>query len=144
MRLPDVNILVYAHRVEDPVHEFYSRWLAALLTGPAPFALSGLVAAAFVRIVTHPKFPPAPSELEQAIAFIEILSTAPNCRLVGAGPSNWPLVRELCRSTKSRGSKVSDAQHAAVAIEHGCTLVTRDSDFRRFTVHGLDVELLEP
>ncbi len=30
------------------------------------------------------------------------------------------------------GKLLADAQHAAVAIEHGCTLVTCDSDFSRF------------
>jgi hypothetical protein len=94
--------------------------------------------------VTHPKFPPAPAELEQAVAFVEVLASAPSCRVVGAGPTNWALVRDLCRRTKTRGAKVSDAQHAAVAIEHGCTLVSRDPDFKRFQPHGLSFELLEP
>ena len=30
------------------------------------------------------------------------------------------------------GKLVADAQHAAVAIEHGCTMVSTDSDFGRF------------
>ena len=144
MQLPDANILLYAHRVEDPAHRFYSQWLHGLVNGSAPFALSVLVAAAFVRVVTHPRFPPAPAELEQALAFIEVVSTAPTCRVVGAGPGTWPLVRDLCRQTRTRGAKVSDAHHAAVAIEHGCTLVTRDPDFRRFKAHGLELKLLEP
>lgn len=142
--MPDVNVLVYAHRAEDPAHRFYYQWLDELVNGPAPFALSVLVAAAFVRVVTSPRFPPAPSELEQAVAFIEVLSSSSNCRWVGAGPDTWRLIRDLCRTTKTRGSKVSDAQHAAVAIEHGCTLVSRDLGFRRFEPHGLSFELLEP
>jgi predicted nucleic acid-binding protein len=32
----------------------------------------------------------------------------------------------------SRQALVADAQHAAVAVEHGCTLVTTDADFDRF------------
>jgi hypothetical protein len=144
LKLPDVNVLIYAHRVDDPAHEFYADWMDRLMNGPAPFALSVLTASAFVRIVTNAKFPSAPSELEQAIAFVEVLSSAPGCRMVGAGSSNWGLVRDLCRSTKTRGPKISDAQHAAVAIEHGCTLVSRDSDFKRFKAHGLAFELLEP
>lgn len=46
--------------------------------------------------------------------------------------------------TKTRGAQVSDALHAAVAIEHGCTLVSLDPDFKRFKPHGLKFELLEP
>lgn len=144
MRLPDVNVLLYAHRVEDPAHRFYSKWLTGLVEGDSPFALSILVAAGFLRVVTHPKFPPAPSQLEQALAFIEVLASAPNCRIVGPGPESWRLLQELCRATKVRGPRISDAHHAAVAIEHGCTIVSRDGGFRRFTAHGLAFEHLEP
>lgn len=144
MKMPDVNVLIYAHRVDDPAHDLYWTWLDRLVNSGAPFALSILSATAFVRIVTNAKFPSEPSELEQAVAFIEVLSNAPNCRLMGAGATGWKHVRDLCRSTKTRGAKVSDAHHAAVAIEHGCTLVTRDSDFKRFEPYGLSLELLEP
>jgi toxin-antitoxin system PIN domain toxin len=144
MKMPDVNVLVYAHRAEDPAHAFYRAWLEGVANGPAPFALSVLVAAGFVRVVTHSKFRPVPSELEQAVAFVEVLASAPHCRVVGAGPTSWHLLRDLCRKTATRGAKVSDAQHAAVAIEHGCTLVSRDQDFARFEVHGLEFEVLEP
>jgi toxin-antitoxin system PIN domain toxin len=144
VKLPDINVLVYAHRVDDPAHAFYARWLDTLVNGASPFALSVLVAAGFVRVVSHPKFPSAPTGLEHAISFIEALSSAPTCRWVGAGPSHFALVRDLCRKTKARGARVSDAQHAAVAIEHGCTLVSRDSDFIELQRHGLSFELLEP
>jgi len=144
MLMPDVNVLIYAHRVEDPAHRIYARWLDELLAGPAPFALSVLVAGAFVRIVTNPRFSSAPATLDEALGFIEGLASAPNCRVVGAGAGNWAILRDLCRAAKIRGARISDAQHAAIAIEHGCTLVSRDPDFRRFERHGLDFELLEP
>ena len=38
----------------------------------------------------------------------------------------------LCRDAEATGKLVADAQHAAIAIEHGCTLVSTDSDFDRF------------
>jgi toxin-antitoxin system PIN domain toxin len=142
--MPDVNVLIYAHRAEDPAHGFYRSWLEELASGPSPFGLSVLVASGFIRVVTHPRFPPAPSPLEQALAFVETLSDAPNCRVLGAGPSSWALVKDMCRKTKTRGAQVSDALHAAVAIEHGCTLISRDADFVRFKPLGLDFELLEP
>src|SRR6185312_7980117 len=106
-------------------------------------ALSILVAAAFVRVVTNPKFPPAPSSLSEALAFIDTLMSAPNCRVVGAGP-DWSILRNLCAQTNLRGATISDAHHAAVAIEHGCVLVSRDRHFRRFEPHGLSFQLLEP
>lgn len=144
MKMPDVNVLVYAHRAEDPAHVHYRDWLEELVNGPAPFALSVLVATGFVRVVTHSKFGPAPSELEQALAFVEVIASAPRCRVVGAGATSLRLTAELCRKTRTRGPRLSDAHHAAVAIEHGCTLVSRDRDFQRFERHGLAFELLEP
>jgi uncharacterized protein len=102
-----------------------------------------LVSAAFVRTVTHPRFSKKPATLEEAFGFVEAVASAQNTRLLGASASNWPLLRDLCRATKTRGARIADVQHAAVAIEHGGTLVSRDPDFRRFEPHGLDFELLE-
>src|SRR5262249_33153337 len=137
MEMPDVNILIYAHRRDDSVHGFYRSWLEQLAGGPSPFALSALVATAFVRIVTGPRFKNGPSELDDAISFVDGLATAPSCRLVGVSTGSWALTRDLCRNTRTTGARISDAHHAAVAIEHGCTFVSRDPDFRRFEPHGL-------
>ena len=144
MRMPDVNILVYAHRREDPCHEFYRHWMERLVNGPEPFALSLLVAVAFVRIVTHPSFSPCPSPLHQALSVIDSLAVMPNCIMPKLGDQHWKLVRTLCDATSASGKLVADAQHAAVAIEHGCTWVTRDTDFEAFQSNGLRCEILQP
>ena len=73
MRMPDVNVLIYAHREENPDHPFYQNWLEDLINGPEPFALSPLVAVAFVRIVTHPSFSSSPTPLPQALSVIDSL-----------------------------------------------------------------------
>ena len=48
--------------------------------------------------------------------------------------SRWVLrlFERLCRESRATGKLVADAQHAAVAVEHGCTLVSTDADFSRF------------
>jgi len=51
MQLPDVNVLVYAHRLESPEHERYAEFLSALARGPEPFGLSELGASRLRRIV---------------------------------------------------------------------------------------------
>ena len=133
MLLPDVNILVYAH-VEDstPDHAEYATWITRLATGPEPFALSVLVLAGFVRIVTNPAVFKPPSTLEQSLAFVSSLVERPTARIVGPGPDHLAIFEELCRESRAKGKLVADAQHAAVAIEHGCTMVSTDSDFNRF------------
>ena len=144
MRMPDVNILVYAHRREDPDHQFYRAWIERVANGPEPLALSMLVAAVFVRIVTHANFRPDPTPLPQALAVIDSLAASPGCVMPGPGENHWHLLRSLCVSSSAHGKLVADAQHAAVALEHGCTWVTRDTDFEKFRPQGLRLETLHP
>ena len=144
MRMPDVNLLVYAHRREDLDHAFYRSWLEALANGPEPFALSSLVAVSFVRVVTHPAFAPRPTPLPQALAVIDSLVAMESCQLLNPGERHWEIVRKLCAEVSASGKQVADAQHAALALEYGCTWVTRDGDFERFRKEGLRVEMLIP
>lgn len=144
MRMIDVNVLIYAHRADDPAHAFYRAWLERLAAGPEPFALSLEVATAFVRIVTHPRYPSGPTPLPQALSVIDALRHVPGCRLLGAGERHWDLFRRFCETAQVTGKRVGDARHAAVALEHGCTWVTRDPDFEAFAPAGLRLELLEP
>lgn len=144
MLMPHVNILIYAHRREDPDHEFYRKWVEELANGPELFAISPLVASAFVRIVTHPAFPPYPTPLDQAMAAIDSLISLPSCVMPGPGEKHWELFRRLCWDSAAHGKIVADAQHAAVALENGCTWVTRDEDFREFQKSGLRINILTP
>ena len=133
MLLADVNVLIYAHREDAHAeHRRFGAWLVERATGPEPFALSVLALAAFVRVVTNPRIFRRPSTLDEAFGFTGQLVRRPNARLVGPGPAHWQLVEDLCRAAGASGKLVADAQHAAVAIEHGCTLVTTDGDFARF------------
>lgn len=137
MLMPDVNVLVYAHRADETVHQSYRHWLTAVVNGPQPFALSVLVAVGFVRIVTNARIYPVPTPLATALAVIDQLVDHPRCRLVTPSQGHWRQVGELCRLTKASGKRVADAQHAAVARAEGCTWVTRDGDFAAFAPHGL-------
>ena len=133
MLSPDVNVLIYAHREDGHAeHSRFAAWLTRLATAPEPFALSVLALTGFVRIVTNPKIFERPSTLDEALGFIQELVQRPTARLVGPGPEHWQLLTDLCRAARATGKLVADAQHAAVAIEHGCTWVTTDGDFARF------------
>ena len=144
MRMPDVNVLIYAHRTDDPAHDFYRGWFERLAAGPEPFALSLEVATAFVRIVTHERFPYGPTPLPQALAVIDSLLQASGCRLLAPGEHHWKIFRQLCETVRATGPRIGDARHAALAIEHGCTWVTRDADFQNFVPAGLRLEMLAP
>ena len=133
MLLPDVNVLIYAH-VENsvPEHSEYAAWITRLATGPEPFALSVLVISGFIRVVTNPRVFNPPSTLDRSFAFVDSLLKRPQARIVGPGPNHMDIFERLCRESGATGKLVADAQHAAVAIEHGCTMVSTDSDFSRF------------
>ena len=133
MLLPDVNVLIYAHREDStPDHAAYARWMTELATGPEPFALSVLALSGLVRITTNPRIFRRPSTLDEVLAYSAELVRRPNARVVAPGPDHLDIFEQLCRRSGAGGKLVADAQHAAVAIEHGCTMVTTDSDFDRF------------
>ncbi len=133
MLLPDVNVLIYAHREDStPEHTAYASWLTDLASGEEPFALSVLALGGVVRIVTNSRIFARPSTVAEVFDFIEELITRPQARIVGPGPKHMRIFESLCRQSGATGKLVADAQHAAVAIEHGCTMVTTDADFSRF------------
>lgn len=91
-----------------------------------------LVLVGFARVVANPAIvDPAPT-LERSFAFVSSLVERPTARVVGPGPDHLGILEGLCRESGARGKLVADAQHAAVAIEHGCTMVSTDADFSRF------------
>jgi uncharacterized protein len=130
--MPDVNILVYAHREESPAHQRYAEWLVNLANGPEPFALSEFVLHGFLRIVTNARIFDPPSTTEEAFQFLDALIALPTCSLILAGARHWDIFRDLCERGNVKGKLVADAVHAALAIETGCEWVSADTDFARF------------
>jgi len=132
MQMPDVNILVFAHREGTENHSTSAHWLTAMATGREPFAFSELVMHGFLRIVTNPRiFQPA-SSMDDALTFLEQFLNLPHCTRIRPGTLHWEIFQNLCRRTGVRGKLVADAAHAALAIESGCEWVTADTDFARF------------
>lgn len=132
MLLPDVNVLVYAHREDAPHHAGCSHWLHALINGDEAFGLSELVLSGVLRVVTHPKVFTKPSPLAAALEFTEQLRSRPQAVPVAPGRRHWDIFRALCEDAGTKGNLVSDAYLAAMAIEAGCEWVTTDRDFSRF------------
>ncbi len=132
MLLPDVNVLVYAHREDSAQHAGCREWVEAVINGNEAFGLSELVLSGFVRVVTHPKVFAKPSPLSDALEFTEQLRTRPNCIAVAPGPRHWDIFRALCTQAGAKGNLVPDAYLAAMAIEAGCEWISTDRDFSRF------------
>lgn len=132
MVIPDINVLIYAHREELPEHDRYAQWLTELAQSDEPFGASELVLFGFIRIVTNIRAFRTPTPRDQAFAFVSQLLARPNCLRLRPGPLHWEVFERLCIQAAATGKLVSDAHHAAIAIEHGGEWISADSDFARF------------
>jgi toxin-antitoxin system PIN domain toxin len=130
--LPDVNVLIYAFRIEDPSHRIARDWLNGVVTGNSRFSLSTLTLSAVVRITTDARGNRNPASLEDAFGFCDDLLIQPHCELIEPGARHWDIFRDLCIKTDTRGRSVTNAWYAALAIEWGCEWVTFDRDFLKF------------
>jgi uncharacterized protein len=132
MLLFDVNVLVYAHREDAVDHARYRGWLEAVLASDSAYGVSELVLSGFVRVVTHPKIFREPTPLEPALAFAAEVRDRPNAVAITPGPRHWEIFTRFCRECGVKGSLVSDAYLAALALESGCEWITTDRDYARF------------
>jgi toxin-antitoxin system PIN domain toxin len=132
MILPDVNVLVYAHREDTLDHASYRTWFEDVVNGEEAYGMAELVLSGFVRVVTHPKVFKRPSPLADALVFADQVRGQPNCVRVSPGARHWDVFTRLCRESDARGNVVPDAYLAALAIESGCEWVTTDRDYARF------------
>jgi toxin-antitoxin system PIN domain toxin len=130
--LPDVNVLIYAFRSDDPLHQIARTWLDGVVAGEARFALSKLALSAVVRITTASSGYRTAASLADAFGFCDDLLAQPHCETVEPGERHWGIFHQLCIETNTRGRMTTDAWFAALAIEWGCEWVTFDRDFRRF------------
>ena len=141
MKLPDINVLVYAFRRNVPQHAVSRSWLERTVEESGGFAVSKLALAGVVRNLTNPRASGDPTSLADAFAFCDSLLAQPTCESLEPGESHWQIFRELCIATRARGSDTTDAWYAALAIEWGCEWVTFDRDFLKFP--GLKCTILE-
>jgi hypothetical protein len=132
MMLPDVNVLVYAHRPAAPGHARFEKWLQNLLESETAFGVADLVLSGFVRLVTHPGLFPDTTPTETALRFVEEVRGSPNCIVLQPGDRHWGIFTQLCRKVGAKGNLVPDAFLAALAMEAGAELVTTDRNFARF------------
>lgn len=132
MFLLDVNVVFYAHRAEFPQHNLAKEWLQALLESGYPFTVTTPVLASVVRLATNHRWMDSPSDVGVVLDFCRQVTGAPGWLDLAPGPRHWGIFDRLCRETNATGDLVPDAFLGALAIEHGCELVTFDRGFRRF------------
>lgn len=131
MVLLDVNVLVGAMRTDAPRHDVMRAVLESLRASPEPFALCDPVLSGALRILTHPRIFTPPTPAPAALHFVQVLRSSPNALMLAPGPRHWALFVELLERAPALGNLVSDAWIAALALEHGCEVLSDDADFAR-------------
>lgn len=130
--LLDANLLLYAVHRGDPRHEAAAQWLTEQLNGPRRVGLPWQSLAAFLRISTHPRAFARPLAPATAWERITDWLSAPVAWIPQPGAEYARTLGELVNTHEVRGNLVTDAQLAALAIEHGVALYSTDTDFARF------------
>jgi toxin-antitoxin system PIN domain toxin len=132
MLLPDVSVLVSAHREECEEHDKVKYWLEQQLGSPAAYAVSDAILADFIRVVTSPRIFRTPSTLEEAFAFAEAVRGRRNAISVTPGRRHWRIFTSMSAEGDARGNLAAIAWVAALAVESKLTLVTLDRSVERF------------
>jgi hypothetical protein len=141
MKLPDVNVLLHAANAVAREHGRARKWLEAAFSAPAGVGLTWMSLVGFIRISTRRGIFANPLSVEDAMAAVHDWCKAPGAQILNPTERHGAILARLLIAAGTAGNLATDAHLAAIAIEHGATLVSFDRDFERFA--GLHFELLE-
>lgn len=128
----DANVLLYAVDSSSPHHDGSRDWLEEALNGHRRVGFPWQTLGAFVRISTHPRVMTSPLRCESAREFVDEWLDNEVAWIPPVDEKTWHVLRELLADRRVTGNLVTDAQLAAVALQHGVPVVSTDSDFARF------------
>ena len=94
------------------------------IAGPALFG--------FIRLVSNPRVLDRPLPVGEAVDRVEEWLARPHVYLLQPGPQHLAIVFGLLRDLGTAANLTTDAQLAALAIEHEGELHSNDADFNRF------------
>ena len=130
--LVDANLLLYAVDRTSDHHDVAAAWLTSVLNGTIRVGIPWQTIGAFVRIVTHPRVTTQPLTGSAAWEYVEAWLDADPAWIPPASERTAAVYGELARSVPVTGNLVPDAMLAALAVEHGLTVMSADTDFARF------------
>lgn len=141
--LPDINVLVAAHRADHPQHKAAADWLKRALKDTKDgqvMVLPMQVVSGFLRLVTNAKIFLNPSSNNQAVDFVDWLLEDSQVRLLDQS-SEWRDFRKLVLDKQLSSNQVPDAHLAALSLSLSEPLVTFDKGFRQLMPRSLLVLL---
>ena len=132
MIIPDINLLLYAHDSSSPFHAKVGAWWQSCLSGTEPVGLAHVVAFGFVRIATNARAFLNPMTPAEAAGHVRSWLELPPVQVLDPGPDHIRHTLKLLETLGTAGNLVSDAQMAALAMDHDAVLHTAGTDFLRF------------
>lgn len=132
MKLPDINLLIYAINESSPNHRPARLWLEQTLSGTEEVGFAWLVLIGFVRISTNPAAIARPLSGGEAFDYVDEWLAQPVATVLHPSKRHADLLRSLLEPLGTAGNLTNDAHLAALAIEHGAELCSADVDFSRF------------
>ena len=132
MILPDVNTLLYAVNSASDQHAAALSALRQGFNNPRGVAFAWAALLAFLRLATRRGIFPRPLSVEDALRVIELWLAHRQAQVVHPGERHAQILGRLLKSAGTAGNLTTDAHLAALAIEHGATVLSFDRDFVRF------------
>jgi toxin-antitoxin system PIN domain toxin len=130
--IPDLNLLLYAYNPTRPEHGPALKWWEDCLSSEEPVGLAHVVVFGFARLATMAKVFNPPLSVTAANGHIRAWLAQPNVQIITPADGHTDRVLDLLEQAGLGGNLVTDAQLAALAIEHHAVLHTADTDFLRF------------
>jgi toxin-antitoxin system PIN domain toxin len=127
-----VNLLLYANIDGFPLHRKARTWWEERVNRGEPIALALPVVFGFVRIASNPRIFETPLPVSRATGRVRAWLEHAHVHVLHPGPRHLELAFALLDELGSAGNLTTDAQIAALAIEHQAELQSTDLDFARF------------
>jgi toxin-antitoxin system PIN domain toxin len=134
MYLIDANILIYSTDEGSEHHDVARDWLDEQTAGvPRSVGLPWPTLLAYFRLVTNPRMYSPPARPADAWQRVEDWLSRPAAWIPVPGPRHRQTLAEIVQACHPTGNLVPDAHLAALAREHGLTVVSTDTDFAKFS-----------
>ena len=128
----DANLLIYSYDLDSAYHKKSHSWLEEALSGVEAVGLPWQSVSAFLRVITNRRLSGMRVSLQQAVQVVDEWLQQPNVQMLVPADQHWSVLRQMILEGQASGPLVSDAEIAAITIEHGAVLHTVDRDFARF------------
>ena len=132
MIVPDINLLLYAYDSDSSFHAKAKAWWRECLSGTEPVGLPPVVVFGFIRIGTNARVFKSPMTPAEAAQHVRSWLAQPVAQMLEPRSDHLEQVLQSLEKLGTAGNLVTDAQIAALAIEHHAVLHTNDTDFMRF------------